>query len=203
MEHCVEWCETYQQELAFTETNQLFHDFNRGEESEAEAQAQKPLLSTAPLTPAVCFGSSITTQHLPPPTLPFQRASPSNPARLEEQQEQKVAEEEATRATQEWEAHRDAELKEALSKIQRLEKVSAGQCWWTGANFTHHSGISSRQHYRLNHRTTESGFTLVCKPWTVGSHKGKISDDDIFTSDTFGGRSLNRCTYSSCTFCSC
>ena len=122
MEHYEEWCETYQQELAFTETNQLFQDFNREDESEAEAQAQKPLLSTAPLTPAVCFGSSLTTQHLPPPTLPFQRASPSNPARLEEQQEQKVAEEEAARASQEWEAHRDAELREALFKIQRLEE---------------------------------------------------------------------------------
>ena len=122
LEHYEEWCDSYHQQLAFTETNQLFQDFNRDEDSEAEAQAQKPLLSTAPLTPPVCFGSSLTTQHLPPPTLPFQRACPSNPQRLEKQQEQIAAEEKAARASQQWEAHRDAELREALSKIQRLEE---------------------------------------------------------------------------------
>ena len=205
MEHYEEWCETYQQELAFTETNQLFRDFNREEESEAEAQAQKPLLSTAPLTPAVCFGSSLTTQHLPPPTLPFQRASPSNPARLEEQlQEQQVAEEEAARATQEWEAHRDAELREALLKIQRLEESQQASVGGQAPT------LPTTQAYTLGNNTT--GLTIgqpnpvlpsSRKPWPMGSHKGKISDVVIFTTDAFGGRSLNRCTNGSRTLRSC
>ena len=71
------------------------------------------------LQSALDHHSPLSTYHLP---LYLQRASPSNPARLEEQQEQIAAEEEAARANQLWEAHQDAELREALSKIQRLEE---------------------------------------------------------------------------------
>ena len=111
LEQYKEWYESYEQQVACTETN-LLGSFNREDESEAETQAQKPLLSQIPLTPAICRCPSFTTQHLPPTSLLFQGAFPSNPERLEEQLEQAAAEEEAARANQQWEAHRDNELKE-------------------------------------------------------------------------------------------
>ena len=39
LEQHEEWYETYEQQVVFTKTNQLFRGFNGEEESEAEAQA--------------------------------------------------------------------------------------------------------------------------------------------------------------------
>ena len=152
-----------------------------------------------------CFGSSLTTQHLPPPTLPFPTGLSFQPGEVGGT---------TTRAKgllkkRQPELLRNGKLTGMLSsekprpRYRGSKNLSRPVLVDRAPNFTHHSGIYSRQHYRFNHRTAESGSTIYYKPWPMGSHKGKISDIVIFTTDTFGGRSLNRCTNSSCTLCSC
>ena len=121
-----EWEDYYQgQNQApdpFAETNELFASLN-----EQDASANKPLPPPAPLTPAVLQAPQLQAQHLPPQALPFTRQAREAQARASElEQELPAAEQEelqaeAASATQQWESHRDAELREALERIQLLE----------------------------------------------------------------------------------
>ena len=122
-----EWEDYFQEQPSapdpFAETNELFASFN-----EKDASASKPLPPSAPLTPAVLQAPQLQAQHLPPQALPFTRQAREAQARASElEQELPAAEQEeelqaeAASVTQQWESHRDSELREALEKIQLLE----------------------------------------------------------------------------------
>ena len=117
--------------VSFAETNALFHSFNSGnaeEEATQGAMAAKPLPQSSPLTPAVLQQSSLNSSHLPPSSLPFQKKAPRVSVTTSGQEQEAAAEQqqlqqEAAMANQQWEAHRDQELRDALFKIQIM------RCW--------------------------------------------------------------------------
>ena len=121
--------EQQEDEHSLAETNALFQSFNPGnaeEEATQGAMAAKPFPQSSPLTPAV-QQSSLNSSHLPPSSLPFQRRAPraSVATRGQEQEDaaaQQQLQQEAAMANQEWEAHRDQELRDALQKLQMYEE---------------------------------------------------------------------------------
>ena len=122
--------EQQEEGVSFAETNALFRSFNADnaeEEATQGAMAAKPLPQPSPLTPAVLQLSSLNSSHLPPSSLPFQKKAPRVSVRTSGQEQEAAAEQqqlqqEAAMANQQWEAHRDQELRDALSKIQMLEE---------------------------------------------------------------------------------
>ena len=122
--------EQQEEEHSLAETNALFRSFNPGnaeEEATQGAMAAKPLPQSSPLTPAVLQQSSLNSSHLPPSSLPFQKRAPrvSLATRGQEQEDaaaQQQLQQEAAMANQEWEAHRDQELRDALQKLQMYEE---------------------------------------------------------------------------------
>ena len=121
-----DWEDYYQQQPPapdpFAETNELFASFN-----EQDASANKPLPPPAPLTPAVLQAPQLQSQLS---GFAFTRQAREAQARASElEQELPAAEQqelqaEAATATQQWAAHRDAELREALERSSFLRAIS-------------------------------------------------------------------------------
>ena len=104
-----------------------FNSGNAEEEATQGAMAAKPLPQSSPLTPAVLKQSSLNSSHLPPSSLPFQKKAPRVSVTTSGQEQEAAAEQqqlqqEAAMANQQWEAHCDQELRDALLEIQMLEE---------------------------------------------------------------------------------
>ena len=151
----------------------LFRSFNSGnaeEEATQGAMAAKPLPQSSPLTPAVLQQSSLNSSHLPPSSLPFQKKAPRVSLATSGQEQEEAAvqqqlQQEAAMANQEWEAHRDQELRDALHKIQLLEEhqqdAAVGTAPTVPTTQAYPSGLSGHT-TGLTHRPATGDFAKPC-----------------------------------------